>query len=593
MDDKLIVPLTIEDVIQRFDNSEKTFTEFDVSAELAAARNALDEPSEAENAGAWSECLAFALTKGPHHENPWNTFFGPLSSARSNDGQVVYYPDIGGTPPEAVSHWKYRARSISNPLLKSRYADLAWDMSQVIGKKKRDPEDARLAIDAYLASLPLHQESYERFHATVRALDLASLIADNFRTDAARGALMKLHRDAVSSGKGQWWFAVDRLLEDRKAGVTEPERAELVDSLETLMLRFTDQSNPELDPHSAQDAAERLTKYYSRTQKPADVKRLQAMVGKTFEHAASLASAMLGSAFLQTAMDRYRDAGMPDDSRRVRILMQKKIEQANAEMVPIGTELKITFDDMEKFLSLIVTDDIGESLLRIAREFQLKRKSLEAAVQKTLKQSPLMAHIPHKIMAGDYVAATIGSVQDDPFGRLFHEAKLRFAFFGPWLHEAFDRLREKHDLDPEHIAGWANRHSLFEDAGLLREGVRAWFQGDFAKATHILVPQVEVALRSIAHQAGVPVTKAHPKVPETSVAIGMGDILYTNRVTDVLGANTSLHFQALFADPRGLNLRNEMAHGLLGASAFDGHTARLLIHTLLILGLWKELAGKG
>jgi lysyl-tRNA synthetase class 1 len=47
-----------------------------------------------------------------------------------------------------------------------------------------------------------------------------------------------------------------------------------------------------------------------------------------------------------------------------------------------------------------------------------------------------------------------------------------------------------------------------------------------------------------------------------------------------------------FADPRGLNLRNEMAHGLLRASAFDGHIARLLIHTLLILGLWKELAGK-
>ena len=67
---------------------------------------------------------------------------------------------------------------------------------------------------------------------------------------------------------------------------------------------------------------------------------------------------------------------------------------------------------------------------------------------------------------------------------------------------------------------------------------------------------------------------------------------YTNKVTDVLGANTSLHFQTLFADPRGLNLRNEMAHGLLGASAFDGHIARLLIHTLLILGLWKELAGK-
>ncbi|WP_426442523.1 DUF4209 domain-containing protein [Bradyrhizobium genosp. P] len=108
----------------------------------------------------------------------------------------------------------------------------------------------------------------------------------------------------------------------------------------------------------------------------------------------------------------------------------------------------------------------------------------------------------------------------------------------------------------------------------------------------ILIPQIEVALRSIAHEAGLPVTKAHPKVPETSVAIGMGDILYQDRVTAVLGPNMTLHLQALFADPRGLNLRNEMAHGLLGATAFDGHTVRLLIHCLLVLGLWKEFAGK-
>jgi hypothetical protein len=63
-------------------------------------------------------------------------------------------------------------------------------------------------------------------------------------------------------------------------------------------------------------------------------------------------------------------------------------------------------------------------------------------------------------------------------------------------------------------------------------------------------------------------------------------------VTDLLGPDITFHLQALFADPRGLNLRNEMAHGLLGPAAFDGHMARLLIHCLLVLGIWKELAKK-
>jgi lysyl-tRNA synthetase class 1 len=257
------------------------------------------------------------------------------------------------------------------------------------------------------------------------------------------------------------------------------------------------------------------------------------------------------------------------------------------------TEIKISFDDMEKFLSQVVTDAIDESFVRIAREFELRRKPLEEAVQMTLKDAPLMARIPQAVMAEDRVVAKIGSVEDDPFGRLINEAKVRFSFLGVWLDQTFERLLERHDLQPQHFVGWANRHGVFADMALLLEGVRAWFNGDFAKATHILIPQIEVAMRAIAGQLGVPVTKALPKIPDTSVAIGMGDILYTAKVTDELGPDLTLHLQALFADPRGLNLRNEMAHGLLGAVAFDGHVVRLLVHTLLMLGVWKELAAKG
>jgi len=564
----LTVHPAIEAVIQHFDALDKSFTEFDVSRDLNVARTALNEPTDADNAGAWAEVLAFALSQGPDHVNPWNTYFGPMASQTYEDGRVLYSPDILGTPKEVVDHWAQRARSVSHPILKARYADLAWDMSQAIGQRKRNPEDARLAIDAYLASLPLREDAFERSPLAIRALDLASLLGDATRLKSARGALLALHRKVVDAGEGAWWFAVNRLLDDKKTGVTDAERASLVADLEALTLRYTDPSVQGFDPHSGRDTAERLIKHYNRQSRSQDIKRLHAMVARAFERAASLGNAMLASAFLQTAMDHYRDAGLADDSRRVRILMETKIGEAGAEMVPFETEIKISFDDMEKFLDLVVTDDLGTSFVRIAREFLLRKKKLEEAVQQTLKQSPLMAHIPQKIMADDFVAATIGSVADDPFGRLFQEAKIRFSLSAVWLDEAFLRFLDRHGVMPEHFVGWANRHGLFEDMALLLEGVRAWYQCEYAKATHILIPQIEVALRSIAHEAGLPVTKAHPKVPETSVAIGMGDILYQDKVTAVLGPNTTLHLQALFVDPRGLNLRNEMAHGLLGAALF-------------------------
>jgi lysyl-tRNA synthetase, class I len=88
------------------------------------------------------------------------------------------------------------------------------------------------------------------------------------------------------------------------------------------------------------------------------------------------------------------------------------------------------------------------------------------------------------------------------------------------------------------------------------------------------------------------VTKPHSTIADVGVAIGMGDILYNDEITGALGPDLALYFLALYADPRGMNLRNRVPHGLIKPEFCDGNLARLLIHTLLVFGLWKELAAK-
>jgi lysyl-tRNA synthetase class 1 len=97
-------------------------------------------------------------------------------------------------------------------------------------------------------------------------------------------------------------------------------------------------------------------------------------------------------------------------------------------------------------------------------------------------------------------------------------------------------------------------------------------------------------LRAIAGQLGKPVTKAHPKVKGASVVINMGDILYDDAITSQLGDDLTLYFLSLYADPRGYNLRNKLAHGEFDIHSMSDHLSRLLVHTLLVLGAWKEFA---
>jgi len=303
-----------------------------------------------------------------------------------------------------------------------------------------------------------------------------------------------------------------------------------------------------------------------------------------------MGDAMLASSLLQSALNNYAKAGQPEEAKRIRIAMQEKIGESRNEMKSISSDITIKKDDVEAFLKGVILPDLGQTFMRLAVEFLPKRKTLEEAVKKSAEDAPLMAHIAQHIMADDRVVAIIGSVDEDLFGRCFQQAKFTFSFSQVWLSEAFRRLAETHNLVPEHFAGWANRHGLFEDMTLLLEGVKAFFCGDHVKAAHVLIPQIEHALRSIAGKLGKPTTKAHPKVKGASVVINMGDILYDDAITSQLGDDLTLYFLSLYADPRGYNLRNELAHGDLDADSMSDHLSRLLMHTLLVLGLWKELA---
>jgi lysyl-tRNA synthetase class 1 len=588
-----VIPPAIEAVIVKFDQTNAPIDEHEVKKALTTARQALNNPAEAENLGAWAEALAFALVPSRHSPSPWKTYFGPFGSGTREDGATVYFPDIVGTDAEVVAHWMQRAKSLKHPVLKARYADLAWDMSRAVAKTNPDLDMARIAIDAYLASLAgkLRREMHDQFEAAIRALDLAVMIRDARRTEAARAALLNLHREAVAAGEGLWWMAFDRLIDDKRAGLTDAQRDQLLADLEGVVAHRSGTSDPAVfDPHATESAAQRLIKHYRKNGRNDDARRLSEVIARVFEHFASLGDAMLASAVLQTAVNAYRDAGMREDSQRVRVAMEEKIGQSRDEMKPIVIERTISTDDMEKFLAGVVVGNLATTFARIASEFLQSRRDLEQRVRNSMEQAPLMATITHSIMADNHVAAQVGSVADDPFGRLIQQAAQSMSLADIWLIKALDKAIEVHGITPRHVASWAARTKLFDDLSLLVEGLMAWYDQDFVKAVHVLVPQAEVGLRGIVSKLGRPITKPHPTVPGVSVAIGMGDILYSKEIAEALGPDLTLHFLTLYADPRGFNLRNDLAHGLLRADRIHFPLACRVIHTLLVLGIWDELA---
>jgi hypothetical protein len=589
----LIVPPSIEEVIKGFDATGNAVDEQVVCQTLGAARQVSQHASDAENLGAWSEVVAFALTANAHHTSPWKTYFGPTMSGTKEDGTAFHSPDIAEANAAVIEHWADRARSITHPVLKARYADLVWDMSRAIAKVSPDASMARIAIDSYLDSVAsnLRVDAYNRYQAAIRALDLALVVNDNVRRDRGRESLLQLHREAMAAERGLWWMACDRLLNDKRAAVTDAEREQLLADLEFLMARFSNAADAAVfDPHATEAVAKRLLRYHNRVGRLDDVKRVSEILARTFERFASLGNSMVASYALQIAVNAYRQAGLPQESRRVRVAMEDKIAQSRDELKPTVVAGTIQREDMDAFTESLLAEDVATTFARICASFLDRRQDVEKQIETLAKDAPLMARISQSIIQGSHIAAKIGSLEDDPFGRLIQGAARSASLSDVWLVNALYRAIEAQDINPGHFAAWAARGGMYDDLTLLVEGAAAYFSEDYYKSVHILVPQVERGLRGIVSQLGLPVTKPHPTISGAGVVIGMGEFLYSKEVTEALGPDLTLYFLANYADPRGFNLRNRIAHGMMDVGHIALAVASRVMHTLLVIGMWKELA---
>ncbi|MCE4557372.1 DUF4209 domain-containing protein [Roseateles cellulosilyticus] len=93
---------------------------------------------------------------------------------------------------------------------------------------------------------------------------------------------------------------------------------------------------------------------------------------------------------------------------------------------------------------------------------------------------------------------------------------------------------------------------------------------------------------------GRPTTKPAGTVPGVSVSINMGDILFNPDLVASLGPfgpRLALYLKVVFADPRGMNLRNEFAHGLMDEDEVNEGAVLWVIHSLLVIALWQKPDG--
>ncbi|MSV27535.1 MAG: DUF4209 domain-containing protein [Bryobacterales bacterium] len=588
----IVVPQSVLELLERIESGIQPLKAFELGTSLGG-KHLADGLSEDERKGAWSEVAAFNfMSMGWEERSVWGTHFGPVFQQIRNDGTSLETPSITDIDGESLDYWKERSKQTPHPVLKSRYADLVWDLHSVVTKQNPEIEFAQRAIDGYLESVNsnLYVDPAIGIRQGQRAIELALRIDGRKRIEESSGALFALHAQLTQAQVGgALVFLFDALYTNKRVPLSEEQQKNIIDLLEVDLARCTKMEDGErFSPWDAKAAGERLVSHYKRIGRQDEVERVVRRYGGAFEAISQEADGLRGMTWLRSTAEDYRRQGMARDAERVQIAGTEKGKQASGEMKELAFSASIDRSELEAYFDAITQGPPRDVLRLIAAHFIPKTSDAEEALNILEKKHPLIALIGVEKISEGHISGQAGPIAEDRNGRLYFKLGESISFRAPLLRGSLAKTFEKHHLTAELILAHLYESPFFDDdkRDLIKHGLEAYCRKDHITAISVLVPQIEQGLRVLLGLLGMAINE--PKKDGTMQLKNLNRILHESPVIGVLGEDTTNYFIVLLADSRGWNLRNRLCHGLLGAEDFRQEISDRVLHCLLVLGLRRK-----
>jgi hypothetical protein len=579
--------------IKEMDARSASFSEAEVFDKLRSVLGN-KQVSKEEFAVYQGETDAFIFSPRRKDDAPFPGYFQPLMWVPTSDGSTIYSPDPAKLTSSTLALWPEHLQTCAHPVLRARYADLLWEFQKQVDGIKPPLQYAQTAIHAYLAAAAqANAASHEVVVWLGRAISIATSVGDQSRLAASlQQAIAWVQGTEAAQNARSYVFLFEAIYDNKR--VAGPEKTTIIAYLESVLTATTDQSGTKFDHATAVIVADLLTNHFRRANNKADEERVIRAAGLATEYAASKASALFAMMWLQKLLERCRNFGMNADADRVQIEARRRGMDSGEDMKKQAFALTIPEEAVAAYRDwLIEPREPRELLLRWALNNVADVEDARETLKESLTATPLLARIGvTAINAGQFVSRA-GPVEDDLEGRvaihLRQLIEMRFNLFvGGWQH-----IQEKKPVSVNDILGALSVSPIFSAEGLelIGEGLKRFFANDHLAATHILLPQVECALRNLLGLLGRPTNKAVRGESGVMQERNMNEALGDPAVQTVLPKNFQRHLQIVFASRLGFNLRNVVAHGLLLASQFSILTSLMSLQGLLVMSLVEADAG--
>jgi hypothetical protein len=381
----------------------------------------------------------------------------------------------------------------------------------------------------------------------------------------------------ASFDRDEWAPGVALILIESLVDLPSGERPEaLGELLERVRARY------QRDPYIVQAATDLQAALHRDD--PEQERALHAEAVERFRQAACEASGILRVAHLQHALEIARQHGLRELMDELRVELQE-IGPDELDLKEVSAEISVPTEQIERLIEEVAGGDGWPDCLdRFAVLYGPPSgrhdKNLEL-IQELKTRSPFLFLITRVEFGPEGMTLReLRTEEEHMEGALAQRERDGIVLWSLIAADALARILERHgEPDEEELSAFFETSLIPADlAEQIVHGIVLFARGGYDDSAHALAPRIERAIREICRRVGLVVSR-EPIGSEPGGVRPLGHLLAV--LEGGVEESWRRYLVNMLTEPLGVNLRNRIAHGLIGeARAYD---AALLIHVAAFL----------
>jgi hypothetical protein len=587
-----VMPSTFNDILRDLDTGKIQVGEVEEIAELL--NRALPTDGEEIPFEDKAELMAFSIgEQNPGSEAGWGGYFGPRLVMYDNEGHSIETPSRELVTRDMVEYWCNRIPEVQHAFLVARYAGLVWDLPKYLWGEKQDHALRGPYIDAMLQAVEnnLHKRKTFAVLAIKQAVNIVTAFNDSKFFDRVKALILAFEAQWGAPDKpGLWYFSYEILSGNKKLIASAEEMSAVISRLEDRLeqLKTGVGNPPKPNPWFAEDAAKQLADYYRKIGDKQSVRRVLLSVGQAYEPIFATVAPMQVYGWLEKLQELYRRWDLHDDADAVLKRLREIGEGRSEGMTTTRGTIEIPKDKMDALIEALLSGDQDRIFGQVFGYFIPNREEVANQLREMAKNAPMHAMFPIALTGiKGKTSAVIGSLENDLEGRILLQISQSLEFHALFLHSVLEEGLKRGLITTGSILEFLAKSASIdpERFPLIKRALDAYFEADYVVFVHLIIPQIEEAVRNTVELTGMPVLKYKDSIYNLRT---LDDILNEDTFKDLLGADTQTYAKILLTDRRGWNLRNEVCHGIVPLRMFNVVMADRLLHSLFLFGLIRR-----